>query len=519
MNLPEQLPTERQILIEKARRHLADFVELTSSLKLEYWQRIICERLERLRYETGQKILIHAPPQFGKSIIVSQRFFAWILGHCPNLRERLACYNETHAVGFSKINRDLMVSDLYREIFPDEDCRVAENTSAIRWSTKRRLLEMDSQPSMAALGLGSGFTGLGADLLGIDDPYKNRQEAYSAVIREGIWNWWMQVASIRISESSNVVVTFHRWHEDDLAGRLIAQGGWEILRFPAIADGGEDDPSGRALGEPLSPRYSLSFLEGLREKDEAGFASLFQGKPVQEGGNIIKSFWWRYWYPADRPAPPPVQVVLQDGSVKECEQVPLPAMADMERCIQSWDTNFYATATSDYTVGQVWAKRGAEKYLLDQVKEHSDAPKTKELLIVVSAKWPQALEKYIEYKASGPEVIRQLRGNIEGLIPVTPQGDKMQRVHAIAPTIQAGDVYLPHPTLYPWVTAFTGEHSAFPAGGHDDQVDATSQALSKLINYQWEPEPDAPQTEDERFAEMLRKYGGMPAGDEVKTGW
>lgn len=511
------VPTLQQVNNELARRHLADFVEVTSTLVMEYWQRLICSRLDRLVYETGQKILIHAPPQFGKSIITSQRLPAWILGKRPDLRIRLGCYNETHATGFSKINRDLMISEAYRDIFPDPACRVGEQTSAIRWSTAQRLQAMDAQPSMAALGLGSGFTGLGADLLLIDDPYKNRQEAYSTVIREGIWQWWQQVASIRINEASNVVVTFHRWHEDDLAGRLIAQGGWEVLRFPAIADGGADDPSGRAKGESLSPRYSLSFLNDIREKDEAGFAALFQGKPVQDGGNILKGHWWRFWYPADQPAPPPVQVMMRDGSVYECEQAPLPEAFDQQ--LQSWDTNFYATATSDYTVGQVWGRREGAKYLLDQVKEHSDAPKTVELLRSLSSKWPGALAKYIEYKASGPEIIRQIRGSIEGLIPVTPQGDKVQRVHAVAPTIQAGDVYLPHPTLHPWVTGFIGECSAFPAGAHDDQVDALTQALSKMIAVPWQGEEGETLTAEERFQRNLRNLGVTSDEDDVNTGW
>jgi predicted phage terminase large subunit-like protein len=368
---------------------------------------------------------------------------------------------------------------------------------------------------MLALGLHSGFTGKGADLLMIDDPYKNRMEAYSTTTREAIWMWWLQVAKVRITPEANVLLTFHRWHDDDLAGRLIAEGGWEVIRFPAIADDGENDPTGRERGEPLSKRYSIAHLTSIKEADEAGFSALFQGKPVKEGGNIIKEFWWRFWYPADKPAPSPVTITLQDGTVKECEQMPLPALADMDRLIQSWDTNLFESATSDYTVGQAWGKRGALKFLLDQVREHADSPITQQMLIDFSAKHPTIMAKYIEFKAAGVDVYRKLSNVVEGLIKVTPKGEKTMRAHAITPTIQAGNVYLPHPTLFPWVTGLIGECSVFPAGANDDQVDTMTQALSKLTIAEYEEKPEATLTDEERWVRISRRIGA-PMPDDAE---
>lgn len=281
---------------------LAEFIETTTTFTLEPWQRLLCDRLERLRDERGARLLIHGPPQFGKSIIISQRFPAWLIGHRPTIRVPIACYNETHAARFTASNLAIAQSAEFRRLFPA--VRIPTVAAERDWSTLEREELADGQPTMRALGLNSGFTGLGADTLIIDDPYKNKQDAFSGVIAGRVWDFWTETASPRLNPESNVVVMFHRWKEDDLAGRLIQQGGWEVLRFPAICDGGDDDPTYttglRTIGEPLSERFPVAYLERVKSgstEDEHGvgdatFESLWQGNPKPRGGLMFRAEWF-----------------------------------------------------------------------------------------------------------------------------------------------------------------------------------------------------------------------------------
>jgi hypothetical protein len=221
-----------------ARDRLAAFVEATTPWKLEPWQRIVCNRLEQLRDQTGQRLLIHGPPQFGKSIIISQRF--------PVLDDRLAAEDARPP--------RLLQPDSCRALLPREsgaDARpeflgaFSDAGARVPAITQAKRVEHPPPAPRSAMGRrrssrsawAVGFTGLGVDTLILDDPYKNREEAYSSATNEGIWAWWTEVVIPRLNPATNVVVMFHRWKEDDLAGRLLAQGGWEHLRFPAIADG------------------------------------------------------------------------------------------------------------------------------------------------------------------------------------------------------------------------------------------------------------------------------------------
>ena len=144
---------------------------------------------------------------------------------------------------------------------------------------------------------------------------------------------------------------------------------------------------------------------------------------------------------------------------------------------QSWDCAFKELKSSDYVVGQVWGRRAADKYLVDQVRKQMDCPRTIEAIRALSAKWPRAHRKLIEDKANGSAVIQMLRHEIGGMTAVEPAGGKIVRANAASPQIESGNVYLPHPLRAHWVEDFIEECAAFPQGRYDDQVDAMSQAL------------------------------------------
>jgi predicted phage terminase large subunit-like protein len=138
--------------------------------------------------------------------------------------------------------------------------------------------------------------------------------------------------------------------------------------------------------------------------------------------------------------------------------------------------------TSDYVAGQVWGARGADRFLVDQYRGRLDMPATKAAVKELSRRFPQAVAKLIEDKANGPAVIQELQHDVAGLIAISPEGGKIARANAVAPHVEAGNIYLPHPAIAPWVEAFMEELAVFPHGRHDDQVDAMTQALNRLRN-------------------------------------
>ena len=150
---------------------------------------------------------------------------------------------------------------------------------------------------------------------------------------------------------------------------------------------------------------------------------------------------------------------------------------DFDELIQSWDCAFKDNDDSDFVVGQVWGRKGADKYLLDQVRDRMDLPATINAVRSFTAKWPRATAKLIEDKANGPAVIQMLKHEVSGMIPVNPQGGKIARAYAASPEVEAGNVYLPDSSIAPWVHDFVNEAAAFPNSTNDDSVDCFTQAI------------------------------------------
>jgi predicted phage terminase large subunit-like protein len=283
----------------------------------------------------------------------------------------------------------------------------------------------------------------------------------SQTYRDATWDWYRATFSTRIQEDGAIILVMTRWHEDDLAGRLLRaqeEGGdkWEVVNLPALAE--DDDMLGRQLGEPLCPQL---FTKETLEKTKVRLGSfwwnaLYQQRPSPQEGGILKRHWWKFY----RKAPD-----------------------KFDEIIQSWDMTFKDTKTADFVVGQVWGRKGADKYLLDQVRDRMDFPATIQAVRTLSAKWPQARVKLVEDKANGPAVIATLKKEISGLIPVEPQGSKESRAWAVSPEVEAGNVYLPDPSIAPWVHDFIEECTVFPNGTNDDQVDAMTQALIRFSRH------------------------------------
>lgn len=283
---------------DRARRDFGAFFEYTSPYLLEPWQRSVCDLYTELIVgeQRGRRIKIHKPPQHGGSILTSQRLPAFGIGNNPNTRVRLITYNETHSERFSKTVLGIMQEPSYQTLFPEVKL---PNVAAVgEWSTSVRASMKDSQTSFMALGLGSGWIGSGGDLVIVDDPYKTREEAFSDTINEKIKNWHNEVLMTRVNPDTNVIVMYHSWNERDYGCYLDEQGGWENWRYAAICDS-DNDPCGRNIGEALSPRYPVEYLEAIRDGGyyngqkldgigSSAFESLYQGNPKSRDGNLFK---------------------------------------------------------------------------------------------------------------------------------------------------------------------------------------------------------------------------------------
>lgn len=407
---------------------------------------LLCSKLEAVERGEIRRLMVFMPPRHGKSEVVSKKFPAWFLGRNPTKELIVTSYSADLAYDFSRIAKTTLET-WGRELFD-----VEVEGAVGRWGVKGK------RGGLAAAGVGGPITGRGAHVAIIDDPFKNWQDAASTTIRDTVWEWYRSTLRTRLAPGGAVVLVMTRWHEDDLAGRLLeaakADGEqWEKVDLQAVAE--ENDALGREVGDVLWPeRFAQEEYENTRKAVGSRlWSALYQQHPAPDEGTILKREWWKFY------KQPPTK---------------------FDEVIQSWDCTFKDANSSDYVVGQVWGRVGADKYLLDQVRAKMTLPVTMQSIRTLTAKWPNARVKLIEDKANGPAVIQMLTHEIPGLIAINPDGGKVIRAQAVSPDIEAGNVYLPDPTVAPWAHDLLEETAAFPNGANDDQVDAMTQALNRL---------------------------------------
>lgn len=435
---------------ELARRYYADYVQLTHAGR---WKRarhldLVCRELENIMAGTTKRLMIFMPPRHGKSMTVTETFPSYFLGRFPEKRVIEISYSGELAQQFGKRNRD-KVEEFGGVLF-------GHNISQVQ-ATKTNWNMDNGIGGMISVGIGGSITGYGADLLIVDDPIKNRAEAESQTYRDKLYDEYQSTVSTRLHAGASVIIILTRWHEDDLAARLLNPEygkveDWKILSLPAICDDPAMDMLGRKDGEALWPDGGYDEKWAAVQKETVGtyaWSSLYMQRPTPSSGGMFKRVWWNYW-----------------------KTLP----SDLSDFVQSWDCTFKDKDTSDYVVGQVWGRKGPNRYLVDQVRGRMTFTETLEAMRQLSYKWPQAIRKLVEDKANGTAVMDVLRRELPGLIPVEPYGGKIARAHATTAVAEAGNVFIPDPSIAPWTMDFVEEMAAFPSGAHDDQVDCYSQA-------------------------------------------
>ena len=452
----------------------------------------ICEHLEAVSLGQIQRLLINMPPRHMKSLLVAVFWFAWTWTWAPWTRWLFASYAEKLSKRDSLKARRLIRSPWYQERWGHMVQLTGDQNEKLKF-------ENTALGYRIATSVGGTGTGEGGDFVVWDDPHK-AGESHSDVIREGVLTWADEEWSTRANdpESSVFVGVMQRLHEQDLSGHVLEQGGWEHLCLPARFEQNHPythnkDGTKRVTsigwsdwrtkqGELLWPdRFSDKSIKGLEKiLGSYGAAGQLQQRPAPASGGIFRRNWLRFWHPVGMNLPP-VRSQMDDGSLFTHIQIPLPFRR--EQAAHSWDMSFKDTRASDYVVGQHWERLGADCFLMDQIRDQLDFPDTIKAVKGFIEDHPNATAKYVEDKANGPAVIATLRSEIPGMIAVDPEGDKVARARAVAPYVESGNVYLPHPAIAPWVEALILELMTFPNAAHDDQVDAFTQALRRMLSF------------------------------------
>jgi predicted phage terminase large subunit-like protein len=408
------------------------------------------------------RIMILMPPRHGKSMLVSQFFPAWWLGRRPNDRVILASYNDRFAAQWGRKARDTFF-EYSNQVF---GLRPRQGqTSTEDWGIAGHI------GGMTTAGTGGSLTGRGADLLIIDDPFKDAAEAASERVRETTWEWWVATASTRLEPSGVAIVIQTRWHQDDLAGRLLKdmeEGGeqWMVVKMPAIAEEDEHwEYDGyiwtRKQGDPLWPaRYNQESLEKIQRRSAYWWAALFQQRPAPPGGSIFKRPWF-----------------------KVVKALPADRRVDV-RC-RFWDAGGSARTAKakdpDYTVGTLVARVGND-YYVEHVARGQWSSAQVDAVIQQTARtdgWATLIREEREGGSSGIAVIESRKSKLAGFNyegrPAT--GAKELRWQPFASQAEVGNVYVLESE---WNRHWLDEFEAAPNGAHDDQIDSAVGAFMEV---------------------------------------
>lgn len=274
-------------------------IAIDKNYQLQWFHEVIAEKLqagyERLMRGENVRLMIFMPPRHGKSDQATQKFPSWVLGKNPTVPFMTASYSDELATDFGQSTRDIMQSDQYKAMY---QTRLRADAKAKgKWLTNEK-------GGYTAVGVGGALTGRGFKVGIIDDPFKNREEADSVVTRESRYKWYQSTFYTRQEGNSMIVFILTRWHEDDLAGRVLRDmreakkrnepyDDWEIIQFKAIAT---EDDGHRKEGEALWPtKFPLEKLQTMKSAmGSYEFSALYQQTPIDEENRKFKQEWFRY---------------------------------------------------------------------------------------------------------------------------------------------------------------------------------------------------------------------------------
>jgi predicted phage terminase large subunit-like protein len=448
---------EQKQIIQAGKSNLIDFSIITNPKYQSNWHHeLIADKLERVERGECKRLMIFMPPRHGKSQLASIDFPAWYLGRNPDKEIITASYSGDLATDFGSKTRDKVNDEVYRLMF---DVRLkSDEQSKSKWRTSKG-------GSYTSTGIGGPLTGRGANILLIDDPVKNREEADSETMRDKVWDWYISTAYTRLEKDGAVILIMTRWNLDDLAGRLLeAQDTgdeWEILNLSAIA---EEDEEWRKKGEPLWPeKYDLEALKSI--KNTIGiydWACLYQQNPVPSDRQEFKREWFKYWNENDR---------LTIDSLDVYAMVDL-AISEKE----------FADNTSIQVIGK--AKGNPNIYKLEDLTGQLDPGQTIDYLFNLKTKYGHRFMKVgiesVGYQKSLMWYLNEAMKQKEiyfDVVELKAKGEKETRIRGLVPMYKNGMIF--HNVND---RGYENELLLFPFGKHDDRIDSMAYLQQILEN-------------------------------------
>jgi predicted phage terminase large subunit-like protein len=421
------------------------------------------------------KLMVFAPPQHGKSELVSTRTPGFWLANNPDLPIGLVSYAASLAYRNSRQARDVMATEQFFDIF--QDMRDPANWRQHDWHLLNR------KGYCLAVGVGGAITGHGFGLGIVDDPVENWAAAQSETMRESVWAWWNGTFTTRLWQRASLLFIMTRWHEDDLAARILANegrieegGAWKVLTYPALSLG-EGDILNRPEGEPLAPsRYGREYLEDLREKlGEYVWNAEYQQNPTPPKGSMFKVG----RIEIVNAVPAEVAEVTWDAT----DALAFPEIVRVKRGTRFWD--LAATEKDvdkpdpDSTASALTVVFKDKTYILDVTNDRLGPEHVETLMLQTAQIDGVAVKVRLEQepgqsgKAQVGRYTKLLKGfDVEG---IPSSGDKRVRASPLAAQVNAGNVVM---LRGPWNKKYLDQIANFPYGKHDDMVDASSTAFN-----------------------------------------
>lgn len=413
--------------------------------------RSICVDRDDGLYLVGKTCLPTHNTQLGTKSLT-----AWVSGKRPEWDIGVASYSDSMAQDMGADTRAIMQTPQFKQVFPNHRLR--------KGGTAKDNIQTEAGGRLVFVGRGGALTGRGMSLGLGDDLLKDHEEARSQAIRDSAWNWFTKVFMTRRMGPKLIILTMTRWHEDDVIGRItdpnnphynaIEAAKWKIIRLPAIAE--DDDPLGRAPGEPLWPeRFDLDFLQSQQRIDPLGFAALYQQTPT-----------------------------VADGTVFRRENIQRYDMKDLPENLRFYAASDHAVGTKQRNDPSCFGKGGVDPqgnlWMTELFWQRAPADKAVEMMLEMGCGFPVDQRPLVWWaerghisKSIGPFLQKRMQETNRFLRvqEVTPIGDKEQRAQSIAARVAVGKVFFPKGPI--WDKAIE-EMLAFPNGLHDDVVDMLS---------------------------------------------
>lgn len=449
----EKLRRKETKQIEEANKSLLMFIHLTKpDYDFEWFHKLIISKIQDLIDGKIKKLAVFMPPQHGKSEITTRRLPAYIMGAKPGTKVAISSYSAELSSEFARDIKMIIESPEYSKVF--QASKTANKGS--RLINNADIFELENHSKLKAVGVMGSLTGFTVDFGIIDDPVKDDMEATSKTYRDRVWNWYTKVFKTRLHNESKQLLIMTRWHVDDLAGRILAsENDWEVINIPAICEKeNEFENSPRKIGEVLYPKkHSLERILKIKELNPATFNSLYQQRPVIEGGNKIKVSYFK---------------TIEES---ECPRLEWQMFVDGA---------YTENTKNDPTALMVCGSKDGNLYIKFSQSKH--------LELVEACTYIEQLYKdmectlvNIEPKASGLSFKSTLQNRGVNTCSITGKIitlSKFDRVSLTENYVEAGRIIL---IRGPWNDQFKVECGEFPKGEHDDQVDCFAYAVNKFL--------------------------------------